>query len=106
VQDDELIDPTVSSERLLYQLFHQRGVRVFRSRKLIAECSCSREGVAAMLGNFSQDDRDHMVENGVITVTCEFCSATYVFHPSDVASDVASDVTSDVASEEASRAES
>src|SRR6266446_1388851 len=87
VQDDELIDPTVSSERLLYQLFHQRGVRVFRSRKLIAECSCSREGVAAMLGNFSQDDRDHMVENGVITVTCEFCSATYVFHPSDVASD-------------------
>jgi molecular chaperone Hsp33 len=50
-----------------------------------------------MLGNFSQDDRDHMVENGVITVTCEFCSATYVFHPSDV--------VSDVASEEASRAE-
>ena len=102
VQDDELIDPTVSSERLLYQLFHQRGVRVFRSRKLIAECSCSREGVAAMLGNFSQDDRDHMVEDGVITVTCEFCSATYVFHPNDVANDVASDV----ASEEASRAES
>jgi molecular chaperone Hsp33 len=44
-----------------------------------------------MLGNFSQDDRDHMVENGVITVTCEFCSATYVFQPSDVASDVASE---------------
>jgi molecular chaperone Hsp33 len=86
VQDDELIDPTVSSERLLYQLFHQRGVRVFRSRSLAAVCSCSRAGVAAMLGNFSQDDRDHMVENGVITVTCEFCSATYVFHPSDVAS--------------------
>jgi len=89
VQDDELIDPTVSSERLLYQLFHQRGVRVFRSRKLIAQCSCSREGVAAMLGNFSQDDRDHMVENGVITVTCEFCSATYVFQPGDVASEEA-----------------
>ena len=86
VQDDELIDPTVSSERLLYQLFHQRGVRVFRNRSLAAVCSCSRAGVATMLGNFSQDDRDHMVENGVITVTCEFCSATYVFHPSDVAS--------------------
>jgi len=86
VQDDELIDPTVSSERLLYQLFHQRGVRVFRSRNLAAVCSCSRAGVATMLGNFSQDDRDHMVENGVITVTCEFCSATYVFQPGDVAS--------------------
>jgi molecular chaperone Hsp33 len=84
VQDDELIDPTVSCERLLYRLFHQRGVRVFRSRSLAAVCSCSRAGVATMLGNFSQDDRDHMVENGVITVTCEFCSATYVFHPADV----------------------
>lgn len=85
VQDDELIDPTVSSERLLYRLFHERGVRVFRSRHLAAKCSCSRAGVSAMLKNFSQDDRDHMVENGVITVTCEFCSATYVFEPREAA---------------------
>src|SRR5262245_15677683 len=85
VQADELIDPTVSAERLLYRLFHERGVRVYRSRHLAAECSCSRAGVAAMLKNFSQDDRDHMVENGVITVTCEFCSATYVFDPAEAA---------------------
>jgi hypothetical protein len=32
-----------------------------------------------------------MVENGVITVTCEFCSATYVFQPNEVASEVASE---------------
>ena len=34
-----------------------------------------------MLQSFSQDDRDHMVENGMITVTCEFCNSTYVFEP-------------------------
>jgi molecular chaperone Hsp33 len=85
VQDVELIDPTVSAERLLYRLFHERGVRVYRNRDLAAECSCSRDGVATMLRNFSQDDRDHMVENGVITVTCEFCSATYVFKPAEAA---------------------
>ena len=28
-----------------------------------------------MLKSFSQDDRDHMVEDGRISVTCEFCSA-------------------------------
>ncbi len=89
VQDLELVDPAVSTENLLYRLFHQRGVRVFRGRPLAAECSCSRAGVSAMLKNFSQDDRDHMVENGVITVTCEFCSATYVFQPGDVAGDAA-----------------
>jgi molecular chaperone Hsp33 len=37
-----------------------------------------------MLRSFSVEDRDHMVENGVITVTCEFCSSTYVFDPSEV----------------------
>jgi molecular chaperone Hsp33 len=51
-----------------------------------AECTCSRPRVEAMLRSFSQDDRDHMVENGQISVTCEFCSATYKFAPEDVSS--------------------
>jgi molecular chaperone Hsp33 len=85
VEDIELIDPALSSERLLYRLFHERGVRVFRSAELHAQCSCSRESVEAMLRSFPQTDRDEMVENGKISVTCEFCSATYVFDPADVA---------------------
>jgi molecular chaperone Hsp33 len=85
VEDIELIDPELSSERLLYRLFHEHGVRVFRSTAVEARCSCSRDGVADMLRSFSQDDRDHMVENGVISVTCEFCSSNYVFAPEDVA---------------------
>jgi molecular chaperone Hsp33 len=84
VEDLELIDPAISSERLLYRLFHERGVRVFRSAQLRAQCSCSREGVAAMLGSFSADDRAHMVENGAISVTCEFCNATYRFAPEEI----------------------
>jgi molecular chaperone Hsp33 len=85
VEDVELIDPALSSERLLYRLFHERGVRVFRSAEVHAQCSCSRETVEAMLRSFPQTDRDDMVENGKISVTCEFCSATYAFEPADVA---------------------
>ena len=85
VEDVELIDPAVSSERLLYRLFHERGVRVFRSAELRAQCSCSRQSVEAMLRSFPQADRDDMVENGKISVTCEFCSATYAFEPAEVA---------------------
>jgi molecular chaperone Hsp33 len=85
VEDIELIDPDLSSERLLYRLFHEHGVRVFRSTAVEAKCSCSRQNVANMLKSFSQDDRDHMVENGVISVTCEFCSSQYVFKPHEVA---------------------
>jgi len=85
VEDVELIDPALSSERLLYRLFHERGVRVFRSADLRAQCSCSRASVEAMLRSFPQADRDDMVANGKISVTCEFCSAIYLFEPADVA---------------------
>jgi molecular chaperone Hsp33 len=84
VEDVELLDPELSSERLLYRLFHERGVRVFNNVDVRAECTCSRGRVEAMLKSFSQDDRDHMVENGAISVTCEFCSTSYKFAPEDV----------------------
>lgn len=84
VEDIELIDPEISSERLAYRLFHEPGVRVFKTTDVLAQCSCSRDAVESMLKSFSQDDRDHMVEDGKIAVTCEFCSATYDFAPADV----------------------
>ena len=49
VEDVELIDPDLSGERLLYRLFHERGVRVFPPLPLRAQCSCSRDAVSAML---------------------------------------------------------
>ena len=87
VEDLELIDPELSTERLVYRLFHERGVRVFDNASVTATCSCSRESVEAMLKSFSQDDRDHMVEDGKIAVTCEFCNRTYDFAPDDVRAD-------------------
>jgi molecular chaperone Hsp33 len=84
VEAIELIDPDLSSERLAYRLFHERGVHVFRAVPVEAQCSCSRHNVETMLKSFSQTDRDDMVEDGRITVTCEFCSSTYVFAPGDV----------------------
>jgi molecular chaperone Hsp33 len=84
VEDIELIDPALSTEKLVYRLFHERGVRVFKNATLVAQCSCSRDSVEAMLRSFSQDDRDHMVENDKIEVTCEFCSQIYTFDPEDV----------------------
>jgi molecular chaperone Hsp33 len=84
IEDVELLDPELSAEQLLYRLFRERGVRVFRSRDLHAQCSCSRAGVEQMLRSFSEDDRNHMIENGRITVTCEFCNSTYVFDPAEV----------------------
>ena len=81
VQDVELIDPGLSGERLLYRLFHERGVRVFAPLALRAQCSCSREAVSSMLASFAAQDRADMVKDGKVVVTCEFCGSVYEFTP-------------------------
>lgn len=84
VEDHELVDPQLSSERLLYRLFHERGVTVFPAQSLRAACRCSDARVTAMLRNFTQQERDDMVgDNGKIGVTCEFCSTYREFDPAD-----------------------
>ena len=83
VEDVELIDPDLSGERLLYRLFHERGVRVFPTSALRAQCSCSREAVSGMLNSFSQEDRRDMVKDDKIVVTCEFCASVYTFEPEE-----------------------
>jgi molecular chaperone Hsp33 len=83
VEDVELIDPDLSGERLLYRLFHERGVRVFAPLPLRAQCSCSREAVSSMLKSFAPGDRTDMVKDGKVVVTCEFCSSVYEFTPAE-----------------------
>jgi molecular chaperone Hsp33 len=83
IEDVELIDPELSGERLLFRLFHERGVRVFPVQEMQAQCSCSRDAVAGMLSSFAPEDRAGMVENDKVVVTCEFCSSVYEFTPDE-----------------------
>src|ERR1700712_5978353 len=87
VEDVELIDPDLSGERLLYRLFHERGVRVFAPLPLRAQCSCSRDAVSSMLKSFTPKDRADMVKDGKVVVTCEFCSSVYEFTPEEAGVD-------------------
>jgi molecular chaperone Hsp33 len=80
VGDDELADPDLSAERLLFRLYHETGVRVFPAMPLEERCTCSAERIEAMLRhNFSAEEREEMVVDGEIEVVCEFCSADYHF---------------------------
>lgn len=84
IDDLELLDPALSTERLLFRLFHDHGVRVFRAAEVEARCSCSRERVEGILKSFSTEERAAMVEDGRISVTCEFCNTRYAFEPGSV----------------------
>jgi molecular chaperone Hsp33 len=79
IDADELTDPLVGTERLLFRLFHERGVRVYEPRAVFDRCSCSREKIKGVLRGFSAEEIDVSQEEGQVAVTCEFCSTTYRF---------------------------
>lgn len=79
VEDQELVDPMLEPERLLYRLFHEEAVRAFTAHPLTFECRCSRERVEEILSRFAPEDLAEMVEEGEIRVTCEFCNRQYRF---------------------------
>jgi molecular chaperone Hsp33 len=81
VEHHELLDPTLSTEKLLYRLYHEDGVTVYPASEIVRHCTCSAKAVETMLRNFSTGDRVDMIENGEIKVICEFCSSEYRFKP-------------------------
>jgi molecular chaperone Hsp33 len=82
--DAELLDDTLAPERLLYRLFHTEGVATDRARALSYGCRCSRARLAGILDTFPVDDLDHMVVDGDIVMTCEFCNIDFRFPRQDV----------------------
>lgn len=84
VAPDELLDPTVGSERLLYRLFHEHGVRAFEGTAVVDECSCSREKIRSILDGFTAEEVAESTEDGAIRVSCEFCSKKYEFDAADL----------------------
>ena len=82
LDDLELADPDLSSERLLFRLYHETGVRVFAPMPIVERCTCSADRIEDMLGtNFTAEDREEMAVDGEIEVVCEFCSTAYHFNP-------------------------
>ncbi len=80
--EDELIDPTLPADTLLWRLFNEDGVRLFEPKPLKAFCRCSPERIAGVLESFSLAERLDMVEDdGKVRVTCEYCSRVYELDP-------------------------
>ena len=81
----ELVDPELSPHRLLFRLFHDEGVRVFRTHPIEARCRCSSERIGRILRSFPADDIEELRKDKVISVTCEFCNTRYEFAGEDFA---------------------
>ena len=84
VEDHELIDPMLTSEELLYRLFHESGVVAFEAETITAQCRCTRDRILSMIKGFPPTERREMIaDDGMISVTCEFCSTRYDVAPEE-----------------------
>ena len=75
---DELVDPGLSLEALLWRLFHEERVRVERGARLLRGCRCTIEHYERVLERFPEEDLAEMRdEEGLILVDCAFCSRIF-----------------------------
>lgn len=79
ISHDELLDPTLSMEAIVWRLFHEEDeVRIQPGAHLTRGCRCSSEHYERIIARFPQAEQDAMRdEAGVIRVDCEFCSRTF-----------------------------
>ena len=80
--EDELLDPDLDHDALLYRLYHEDGVRAYSAHDLFHRCRCSREKVASTLKSFPR--AEIIDDDGQSQVVCEFCKADYTFTPTEL----------------------
>ncbi len=78
ISDDELVDPGIGSERLLFRLFNEHGVIIHKGPHVSDKCSCSREKIIDILKSLGPEELEESWSDDMISSSCEFCSTEYV----------------------------
>ena len=89
VKPDELTDPELALDDLLWRLFHEEDeVRTLSAVPLKRGCRCDPDYVRSVIARFPAEEREEMVgEDGLIRVDCEFCSSSFAMKPSEFSPD-------------------
>lgn len=76
---DELVDPDLSLEALVWRLFHEEDeVRFELGGPLSRGCRCSIEHYLSVIAQFPESERIEMRnQDGLIVVDCAFCSRLF-----------------------------
>ena len=75
----------LSTDEVLYRLYHEESVTLPDAEKISFACTCSRENTANALVSIGQAECDDIVaEQGDIRLNCQFCHTEYVFTARDI----------------------
>lgn len=83
--DEELIDPALPADRLLYRLFHEEGVRMAAPSTLEDRCTCSEGRLTNVMRQFPAIELHDLIEpDGKLHARCQFCAREYLIDPAKV----------------------
>ncbi|MFT4994097.1 MAG: molecular chaperone Hsp33, partial [Paraglaciecola sp.] len=83
IKDEELFN--LPPEELLYRLYHQEQVELFKPQAIIFKCTCSRERSAAAISGISKEELlDIVTQEGCVKMNCQYCHTEYRFDGIDV----------------------
>jgi molecular chaperone Hsp33 len=87
VKAEELTDPTLPLDDLLWRLFHEEAeVRTLEAIDLRRGCRCDPDYVRSVIARFPAEEREAMIgDDGVIRVDCQFCSSSFAIEPGELA---------------------
>jgi molecular chaperone Hsp33 len=79
IRPEELTDPAVSLETLVWRLYHDEGeVRVLGGASLSQGCRCDPNHIRDVIFRFPEEERLEMADRtGIIAVDCEFCARKF-----------------------------
>jgi molecular chaperone Hsp33 len=84
LKDAELLDLNIAPEMLLYRLYGTMDVRAAAPRPIVDQCRCSKARTMRILASFPADEVKSFAADGKLSMTCEFCQASYEFSVAEV----------------------
>lgn len=85
LRDEEVVDPELGADRLLYRLFHEEGARMAEPSPLEDRCTCNEERLTGVMQQFPPEELQTLIEpDGLLHARCQFCSREYLIEPAKV----------------------
>jgi molecular chaperone Hsp33 len=90
IQAEELL--RLSSEQLLYRLYHEQPPQLFEPSSITFQCNCSAQRTQTALATLNPTEIEEiLIDQGAITMDCEFCNEQYRFTRADLSALLAGD---------------
>ncbi len=84
VKDNELLNPNLSLESLLYSIYHEAKVRAYNHIPISHKCRCSHERAEEIVKSLGFEEAKDLIIDDKLSVICQFCNVSQDFTAHDV----------------------